>query len=60
MPPNNNEPEDWEDRVEQRLRRIESRLVQLMMHVGCDPYEKVYSNNGTPLQQPRRAFREQD
>lgn len=26
----------------QRLARIESRLVQLMIHLGLDPYEKTY------------------
>ena len=28
--------------IEQRMVRIESRLVQLMLHMGLDPYNKVY------------------
>jgi hypothetical protein len=28
--------------LEQRMVRIESRLVQLMLHMGLDPYNKVY------------------
>lgn len=28
--------------VEKRLIRIESRLVQIMMHLGLDPYRKMY------------------
>ena len=28
--------------VEARLARIESRLVQLMLHFGLDPYTKTY------------------
>lgn len=28
--------------VQRRLTRIESRLVQLMMHLGMDPAERVY------------------
>lgn len=28
--------------LEQRMARIESRLVQLMIHQGLDPYTKVY------------------
>lgn len=27
-----------------RLTRIESRLVQLMIHMGSDPYERTYDN----------------
>ena len=27
-----------------RMARIESRLVQLMMHLGMDPYAKYYNN----------------
>lgn len=30
------------DEVEKRLVRIESRLVQIMMHLGLDPYRKMY------------------
>lgn len=28
--------------VERRLVRIESRLVQIMLHLGIDPYERMY------------------
>lgn len=28
--------------MEKRLVRIESRLVQIMMHLGLDPYRKMY------------------
>jgi len=28
--------------LEQRLARIESRIVQLMLHLGVNPYEKTY------------------
>jgi hypothetical protein len=28
--------------IEKRLARIESRIVQLMLHVGVDPYAKTY------------------
>ena len=28
--------------LENRVRRIESRLVQLMLHLGLNPYEKCY------------------
>lgn len=31
--------------VEKRLRRIESRLVQLMIHMGLNPYAKVYDGD---------------
>ena len=30
------------DTTEQRLIRIESRLVQIMLHLGIDPYKKMY------------------
>ena len=30
--------------IEQRLARIESRLVQIMLHLGIDPYVKTYDN----------------
>lgn len=29
-------------KLTQRLARIESRLVQLMIHLGLDPYGKTY------------------
>lgn len=33
--------------MEKRLVRIESRLVRLMMHLGIDPYEKMYDQFDT-------------
>lgn len=30
------------DPIERRLVRIESRLVQIMLHLGIDPYKKMY------------------
>lgn len=32
------------DLLEQRMRRIETRLVQLMIHLGMDPYTKMYDS----------------
>lgn len=32
-----------------RLARIESRLVQLMLHMGLNPYEKQYDANHKPI-----------
>jgi hypothetical protein len=37
------------ENIEKRLRRIESRLVQLMIHLGLDPYGKVYSGDEPEL-----------
>jgi hypothetical protein len=31
--------------IEKRLRRIESRLVQLMIHMGLNPYSKQYEGD---------------
>jgi hypothetical protein len=31
--------------IEKRLRRIESRLVQLMIHMGLNPYAKTYEGD---------------
>ena len=28
--------------LEKRMTRMESRLVQLMIHLGLDPYERTY------------------
>ncbi len=33
-----------EESIERRLARIESRLVQLMIFLGADPYERAYDN----------------
>lgn len=38
--------------IEKRLRRIESRLVQLMIHMGLNPYAKVYE--GEEFDTPRK------
>jgi hypothetical protein len=39
--------------IDNRLARIESRLVQLMLHMGLNPYEKQYdarpSNRVAPM-----------
>lgn len=32
------------EHIERRLARIESRLVQLMIHMGSDPYGRTYDN----------------
>jgi hypothetical protein len=32
---------------EDRLIRIESRLVQIMLHLGMNPYKKAYEANFT-------------
>lgn len=31
--------------LQDRLVRIESRLVQIMLHLGMNPYEKMYDDN---------------
>lgn len=31
-----------DETIERRLARIESRLVTLMIHLGLDPYERMY------------------
>jgi hypothetical protein len=28
--------------IEKRLARIESRIVQIMLHIGVDPYTRMY------------------
>lgn len=38
--PNDSQPSNKD--LELRMARIESRLVQLMIHQGLDPYVKVY------------------
>jgi hypothetical protein len=35
------------DDIEKRLARIESRLVQLMLHMGIDPNERKYESKFT-------------
>ena len=41
--------------LEARLTRIESRLVQLMLHFGLDPYTKTYDASylTTPKSPPK-------
>jgi hypothetical protein len=39
--------------IEKRLRRIESRLVQLMIHMGLNPYAKTYDGDEAPEAKPR-------
>lgn len=43
--------------IEKRLRRIESRLVQLMIHMGLNPYAKVYE--GDEADKPREERKEE-
>lgn len=33
--------------IERRLARIESRIVQIMQHLGIDPYERMYAELDT-------------
>lgn len=40
------------DSIERRLARLETRLVQMMMHFGLDPYEKMHAK-----QQPNNQYR---
>lgn len=46
--------------VLKRLRRIESRLVQLMIHNGLDPYSKTYEGNEAERQQEQEKARNGD
>jgi len=34
------------------LTRIESRLVQIMLHLGMDPYRKMYTANASEPHNP--------
>ena len=34
--------------IEKRIIRIESRLVQIMCHLGLDPYAKTYEDTNHP------------
>jgi hypothetical protein len=38
-------PAEKLDEIERRLTRIESRVVQLMMHFGLDPGARVYDQS---------------
>ncbi len=43
--------------LDTRLARIESRLVQLMLHMGLNPYEKTYATDYTnPRPQPSQRL----
>lgn len=41
--------------LEQRIRRIETRLVQLMIHLGMDPYSKMYDALGQGVPRKRHS-----
>lgn len=43
------------DDVQTRLTRIESRLVQIMLHLGMDPYRKMYDANASESHNPDPA-----
>jgi len=45
-PPPVDNSKDTYTTTEARLRRIETRLVQIMFHLGLNPYKKEYDNNG--------------
>lgn len=49
MKPTNN-PHPPPTSLEKRLRRIESRLVQLMIHMGLNPYAKQYDGDEVPAE----------
>lgn len=38
--------------LENRLARMESRLVQIMLHLGLDPYKKTYDDLYDKYQTP--------
>lgn len=41
--------------LDRRMARIESRIVQLMLHMGLNPYEKAYdANKQFPRPLPRQ------
>jgi hypothetical protein len=40
--------------IDIRLTRIESRLVQLMLHAGLDPYKKKYDDRRGAPDKPKR------
>jgi hypothetical protein len=43
------------DDTQTRLTRIESRLVQIMLHLGMDPYRKMYTANASEPHNPDPA-----
>lgn len=40
--------------IERRLARMESRIVQIMNHLGIDPYERMYDK----FQEPNKNVRQ--
>lgn len=36
------------EQIEKRLARMESRIVQIMQHLGIDPYERMYDRLQDP------------
>ncbi len=40
------------DDTKTRLTRIESRLVQIMLHLGMDPYRKMYEADANQPHNP--------
>lgn len=36
--------------IEQRLARLESRVVQLMLHFGLNPYQRTYAGEANTQQ----------
>ena len=43
------------DDTKTRLTRIESRLVQIMLHLGMDPYRKMYEADANQPHNPDPA-----
>jgi hypothetical protein len=43
------------DDTKTRLTRIESRLVQIMLHLGMDPYRKMYEADANQPHNPNPA-----
>ena len=41
--------------IQARLIRLESRLVQLMIHMGLDPYEQTYKKESPKTKQKEKA-----
>lgn len=41
--------------IERRLARIECRLVTLMIHLGLDPYERMYDALNNPRSHDQNA-----
>lgn len=52
MKPTNTGAHPPPNSIEKRLRRIESKLTQLMLHMGLNPYKKVYDGDELPEGKP--------